>query len=208
MSSPTPESFAVKAEQARKRALRSRFLMRAAVLAALLIIAGFIGQSLYFKGAVEKPPEPKPELATRVSGGLSSFSGIDQNNKPFAVKALDGVQDGKVETLMHLKTVTGSFVRKLGGEVVVTADTADYEIKNKDLKVSGNVRFEEPGRYIAKLTSAEVNLDRQRISTKEPVQVETSGATVSADSMETSEDGKVVILRGHVKAHFDTDVAR
>ena len=205
MSSPTPESFILKAEQARKRALRSRFLSRAAALAAIAVIIGFVGQSLFFNSTVDQPPEPKPELAPHVSGGLSSFSGIDQNAKPFSVKAMEGVQDAQVETLMHLKTVTGSFVRKLGGEVVVTADVADYEIRNKDLKVSGNVRFEEPGRYIAKLASAEVNLDRQRISTHDPVQVETSGATVSADSMETSEDGKVVILRGHVKAHFATD---
>ena len=53
---------------------------------------------------------------------------------------------------------------------------------------------------------AEVNLERQRIVTKEPVQVETSGATVSADSMETSEDGRLVILRGHVKARFAASV--
>ena len=205
MSSPTPDVFVAKAEQARKRALRSRFLMRAAIFAAFAVIFGFIGQSLFFKPAVERVPDPKPELAAHISGGLSSFAGIDQNAKPFSVKAMEGVQDAQVETLMHLKTVTGSFVRKLGGEVVVTADVADYEIRNKDLKVSGNVRFEEPGRYIAKLASAEVNLDRQRISTHDPVQVETAGATVSADSMETSEDGKVVILRGHVKAHFATD---
>ena len=103
---------------------------------------------------------------------------------------------------MHLKKVNGTFVRREGGEVQVVADVADYELKTKDLKVSGNVRFEEPGRYVALLSSAEVNLERQRIVTKEPVQVQTSGATVSADSMETSEDGKLVILRGHVKAQF------
>jgi lipopolysaccharide export system protein LptC len=207
MSSLIPDQFAVKAEQARKRAVRSRLLMRVAMVAGAAVIIGFVSQSVFFNPGLEKPPEPALEPAPLVSGGLSSFSGIDQNDKAFSVKAMNGVQDPQVETLMHLKTVTGSFIRKLGGEVVVTADTADYEIKNKDLKVTGNVRFEEPGRYIAKLSSAEVNLDRQRISTKEPVQVETAGATVSADSMETSEDGKVVILRGHVKAHFVTDVA-
>jgi LPS export ABC transporter protein LptC len=116
------------------------------------------------------------------------------------------VQDPVIDTLMHLTTVIGAFVRREGGDVQVTADHAEYEIKNKDLKVSGNVRFEEPGRYVAHLKSAEVNLDKQVIITKEPVQVETAGASVSADSMETSDDGKVVTLRGNVKAHFETDV--
>ena len=72
---------------------------------------------------------------------------------------------------------------------------------------NGNVRFEEPGRYVANLTSAEVNLNRQKISTKDPVQVQTANARVSADSMETSEDGKIVRLKGHVKASFQTDLA-
>ncbi len=205
MSSPTPDSFTSKAEQARKRALRSRRLGYGAALVAAALAAVFIVQ-----GVIHAPPAapepPVPEKAQHIAGGFSSFSGIDINNKPFSVKALQGVQDSTDETLMHLKTVTGAFVRREGGEVQVIADSADYELKTKDLMVAGNVRFEEPGRYVAKLSSATVNLERQRIVTKEPVQVETSGATVSADSMETSEDGKLVILRGHVKAQFAGNV--
>ena len=201
MSSPTPDSFAQKAQQARKRALRSRRLGYGAALIAAALAVVFIVQGVIH--APPAPPEPPiPEKAQHIAGGFSSFSGIDINNKPFSVKALQGVQDSRDETLMHLKTVSGAFVRREGGEVQVIADSADYELKTKDLMVAGNVRFEEPGRYVAKLSSATVNLERQRIVTKEPVQVETSGATVSADSMETSEDGKLVILRGHVKAQF------
>ncbi|MDE2384142.1 MAG: LPS export ABC transporter periplasmic protein LptC [Alphaproteobacteria bacterium] len=206
MSSPTPENIGRKAELARNRAARSRFFMRAAAVIGVAVVVAFLSESLFFSGGPQKPPEPPPVQAAHVSGGLSSFSGIDDNAKPFSVKAQEGVQDPSIETLMHLKNVSGTFVRKLGGDVAVTADAAEYEVKKKDLRVSGNVRFEEPGRYVARLSSAEVNLDRQKIVTKEPVQVETAGATVSADSMETSEDGKVVILRGHVKAHFSTDV--
>jgi len=201
MSSPTPDSFTQKAEQARKRALRSRRLGYGAALIAAALAAVFIVQ-----GVIHAPPAPPappvPEKAQQMAGGFSSFSGIDINDKPFSVKALQGVQDTHDETLMHLKSVSGAFERREGGEVQVIADNADYELKTKDLMVSGHVRFEEPGRYVAKLSSATVNLERQRIVTKEPVQVETSGATVSADSMETSEDGKLVILRGHVKAQF------
>jgi len=206
MSSPTPEVISQKAELARRRAARSQLIMRGALFVGLAVLVGFITQSLLKPGPVlpvEEAPSEKPQI---ISGGLSSFSGIDQNAQPFSVKALQGVQDPVNDTLMHLTTVIGAFVRREGGEVQVTADHAEYEIKNKDLKVSGNVRFEEPGRYVAHLKSAEVNLDKQVIVTKEPVQVETAGASVSADSMETSDDGKVVTLRGNVKAHFVTDV--
>lgn len=201
MSSPTPESFNLKAEQARRRALRSRLLGYGASLVVVLLSGLFVVQAL-----VRTPPAlpgpPPLEKTGLISGGASTFAGIDINAKPFSVKALQGVQDSKIETLMHLKSVQGNFMRREGGEVQVVADTADYELKTKDLSVVGHVRFEEPGRYVALLSSADVNLERQRIVTKEPVQVETAGATVSADSMETSEDGSRVILRGHVKAHF------
>jgi LPS export ABC transporter protein LptC len=207
MSSPTPEFIAAKADAARRRAERSRIITRGALIVGLAVFAGFIGQSVFKPSAVKPVEEAPTERPKIISGGLSSFSGIDQNSQPFSVKAMEGVQDTSNETLMHLTSVIGAFVRREGGEVQVTADKADYEIRNKDLKVSGNVRFEEPGRYVAHLKSAEVNLDRQVIFTKEPVQVETSGASVSADSMETSDDGRVVRLRGNVKAHFTTDVA-
>jgi lipopolysaccharide export system protein LptC len=206
MSSPTPDVISQKAEQARRRAARSQLIMRGALFVGLAVLGGFITQSLLKPGPVipvEEAPNEKPQI---ISGGLSSFSGIDQNSQPFSVKAMQGVQDPVNDTLMHLTTVIGAFVRREGGDVQVTADHAEYEIKNKDLKVSGNVRFEEPGRYVAYLKSAEVNLDKQVIVTKEPVQVETAGASVSADSMETSDDGKVVTLRGNVKARFVTDV--
>ena len=206
MSSPTPDVIFQKAEQARRRAARSQLIMRGALFVGLAVLVGFITQSLLKPRPVipmEEAPNEKPRI---ISGGLSSFSGIDQNAQPFSVKAMQGVQDPVNDTLMHLTTVIGAFVRREGGDVQVTADHAEYEIKNKDLKVSGNVRFEEPGRYVAHLKSAEVNLDKQVIVTKEPVQVETAGASVSADSMETSDDGKVVTLRGNVKAHFETDV--
>jgi lipopolysaccharide export system protein LptC len=208
MSSPTPDSFVLRAEQARRRAARSRFLMKAAAAAGAIVVAVFVIQGFILAPKVIAPAPPPLEKPAQVSGSVSSFSGIDLNNKPFSVKAQEGLQDEHDETLMHLKTVVGSFVRREGGEVQVTADKADYEIKTKDLAVTGNVRFEEPGRYVADLSSAQVNLERQKIVTHDPVRVTTPGATVSADSMETSEDGKVVTLRGNVKAQFQTDMGQ
>jgi LPS export ABC transporter protein LptC len=207
MSSPIPERAINPAQKARDRARRSQLLGRVAIGLGLALILGFIGQSLFLTPAPKPEIAAAPEKAPVISGSASSFSGIDENSKPFQVEAKEGVQDKDNETLMHLKTVTGSFTRKQGGEVKVAADQASYEIRNKDLMLVGNVRFEEPGRYVAHLASAQVNLNRQQISTKDPVQVETANARVSADSMETSEDGKVVRLKGHVKASFQTDLA-
>jgi LPS export ABC transporter protein LptC len=203
MSSPILDP----AKRARDRARRSQLLGRIAMGLGAALILGFVLQSFYLKPVVKPVVVTAPEKAAVISGASSSFSGIDENSKPFQVDALEGTQDKDNQTLMHLKKVSGSFIRKEGGEVKVAADQADYEISSKDLKLVGSVRFEEPGRYIAHLVSAEVNLNKQKISTKDPVQVETANARVSADSMETSEDGKIVRLKGHVKASFATDLA-
>lgn len=206
MSLPIPDQVSDPAQRARNRARRSQLLARVAMGLGAALVVGFIAQSIYLKPSI-KEVAAIPDKAPVISGSSSSFSGIDENAKPFLVNAKEGVQDKSIETLMHLKTVSGSFTRKNGGEVKVESDQAEYEIRNKDLKLVGNVRFEEPGRYVANLTSAEVNLNRQKISTKDPVQVQTANARVSADSMETSEDGKIVRLKGHVKASFQTDLA-
>ncbi len=207
MSLPIPDQVSDPAQRARNRARRSQLLARVAMGLGAALVVGFIAQSIYLKPGTKAEAPLIPEKAPVISGSSSSFSGIDENSKPFLVNAKEGVQDKSIETLMHLKTVSGSFTRKDGGEVKVESDQAEYEIRNKDLKLVGNVRFEEPGRYVANLTSAEVNLNRQKISTKDPVQVQTANARVSADSMETSEDGKIVRLKGHVKASFQTDLA-
>ena len=206
MSSPTPESFALKAAQARKRAERSRFQVKFAALAGVALAVIFVGQSLYHKAQQPAEKQAVIEKSSIIAGGYSNFSGIDKFSKPFLVRSENGVQDDKIESLMHLKAVTGSFVRRGGGDVQVLADTADYDTKTKDLSVAGHVRFEEPGRYIAYLQTAQVNLEQQKISTNQPVQVKTASATISADSMETSEDGSTVNLRGSVKAHFQSSV--
>ena len=206
MSSPTPEAFALKAAQARKRAVRSRFLVKFAAVVGAALAFIFVGQSVYYKSLRSADPQVAIEKSPIIAGGYSNFSGIDKFSKPFLVRSENGQQDDKVESLMHLKTVTGSFVRRGGGDVQVLSDLADYDTKTKDLRVTGHVRFEEPGRYVAYLQTAQVNLEQQKISTKEPVQVQTAGATISADSMETSEDGSTVYMRGHVKAHFQSEL--
>ncbi len=206
MSSPTPEAFALKAAQARKRAKRSRFLMKIAAATAAALALIFIGQSVYYKSLRSPVSEVAIEKSPIVAGGYSNFSGIDKFSKPFLVRSENGAQDAKVESLMHLKTVTGGFVRRGGGDVQILSDLADYDTKTKDLTVSGHVRFEEPGRYVAYLQMAQVNLEQQKIFTNQPVQVQTGGATISADSMETSEDGSTVYMRGHVKAHFKSEL--
>ena len=205
MSSPTPDQFILKAEQARNRALRSRTLMKAAAVTGVALAAVFVGQSFFYKPQVPPPPAPVVEKAPIVSGSVSQFSGIDKYSRPFLVHAQDGVQDAQVESLMHLKTVVGSFVRRGGGNVDVIADTADYDTKTKDLKLFGNVHFVEEARYTAVLQSAQVNMEQQKIATNQPVQVKTGDATILADAMETSEDG-TVYLRGNVKAHFESEI--
>ena len=206
MSSPTPEAFALKAAQARKRAERSRSMVKIAAFAAAALAIIFVGQSFYYKKPTPPEMPPTVEKSEIISGGYSNFSGIDKFSKPFLVRSEMGVQDDKVESLMHLRIVTGNFVRRGGGDVQILSDTADYDTKTKDLAVAGNVRFEEPGRYVAHLQTAQVNLEQQKISTKQPVQVQTAGATISADSMETSEDGSTVYMRGNVKAHFQSEL--
>ena len=207
MSLPIPDQVSDPAQRARNRAKRSQLLARVAMGLGGAVVVGFIAQSIYLKPSPKTEEPAILEKAPVISGSASSFSGIDENSKPFLVNAQEGVQDKSIETLMHLKTVSGSFTRKNGGEVKVQSDQAEYEVRNKDLKLVGNVRFEEPGRYVALLSSAQVNLNRQQISTKDPVQVQTANARVSADSMETSDDGKIVRLKGHVKASFQTDLA-
>ena len=83
------------------------------------------------------------ENPNQITGGPSKISGFDKNNLPFEINAQRGVQDAKVESLVHLQTVDSVFARPNGAKLNITSKGANYETKTKDLDLVGDVVFAE-----------------------------------------------------------------
>lgn len=218
MSSPTDSPTAVEARtrraaeavrQANSRAALFRWIGVAAAVAAVALAAVFVIQAGIL--APSNPKEVKAPVTIanpeQITGENSRITGVDRNQRPFEIRAKTGQQDKAVETLVHMQTVTGAFERPSGSKLDVTAATAQYDTKSKDLALDGNVVFAEGERFRAVMDKAKVNMNDQTLQSAAPVTVDMSGTRVVADSLTVTDNGNRILFKGGVKARFVTKAA-
>jgi lipopolysaccharide export system protein LptC len=201
-----PASAAEKlARQANFRVKVSTYLGLGAVALGFFVLLAFLIQSGFFSNFLPHPviaPETL-ENATVISGTESHISGLDKENLPYEIAAKKGVQDKASDHLVHLQTVTGVFHRPNNKLVNLNSNSAIYDAKTKAMTLDGDVVFEEPGRYTARMQKASMNLDDKSLVSESPVHVDMANGTVEADSLEISDSGKRSLFKGRVKAVFE-----
>jgi len=211
MSSPIRAGSASAAEKLARRAnLRvkiSRYFGLGAGIFGFAALVAFLIQSGFFSNFLPQPVKAPEVLenASVISGTESHISGMDKENLPYEIAAQKGVQDKESDHLIHLQTVTGVFHRPNNKQVNLNSNTALYDAKTKTMSMAGNVVFEEPGHFIARMEKANVNLDDKSLVSDSPVHVDMTNGTVEADSLEITENGKRSLFKGRVKAKFETN---
>lgn len=152
----------------------------------------------------EAPPLAPVENPNLITGGPSQISGFDKNKLPFVITAKKGIQDAKIDSLVHLQQVDSNFARPNGAKLVITSRAAAYETKTKALELEGEVLFTEGARFTAHMDKASVNMDDQTLASRSPVSVDVIGGRITADSLSITSNGERIIFRGGVKARFVT----
>ena len=195
------------AKRANLRVKMSKILGLCAGLFALVALTAFLAQSGFFYNFLpQKAVIPEVlENATVISGRESHISGIDKENQPYEIAAKKGMQDKLSGHLVHLEAVTGVFHRPDNKQVNLVSNTALYDAKTKGMTLLGDVVFEEPGRYKARMQKASVNLDDKSLVSDSPVHVDMATGTVEADSLEIMDNGRRSLFKGRVKAVFETN---
>jgi lipopolysaccharide export system protein LptC len=197
----------VLARRAAWRVKLARALGFGALLLGLGIFGAFLFQSGFFSNFASQPKKVEDIVANPdvISGTESRISGVDKDNQPFEISAVKGVQDKATTSLVHLETVTGVFHRGDDKRINLASDTALYDTKTKAMAMSGNVVFEDPGRYKAQMEKANVNLDDVSLISQSPVHVDMETGSVDADSLEIMDNGRRSLFKGHVKARIKAD---
>jgi lipopolysaccharide export system protein LptC len=175
---------------------------------ALILGAGIFGVFLYQSGFFENftaQPEKVQEVVANpdvISGTESRISGVDKDNQKFEIAALKGVQDRDTASLVHLEGVSGVFHRLGDKRINLASDTALYDTKTKAMTMTGQVVFEDPGRYKAQMDQADINLEDKSLISKSSVHVDMETGSVDADHLEIMDNGRRSLFKGHVKARF------
>src|ERR1700730_6230549 len=187
---------------ASRHSARVRFLRIAILGGALGTVALLLSIALF---------DPFGRLAGRISlGSLGvdgtkvtmahlKLSGFRKDGHPYLVNAQEAVQDALHPTLIELHRLDADLALPDGGLAHMTADSGLYDSSKEHMEGKDNVRVKSP-QYDIWLKSAGIDFNGGRFASKEAVTIVTStGTTMSGDSISASDNGKELVIEGHVK---------
>jgi lipopolysaccharide export system protein LptC len=179
-----------------------------ASVAALVGAVGLLGVFLW-QSSVLAPPAPQQvksadvvEKPDQITSEKAEIAGIDQNNKPYNIKAEAGEQDKAQAHLLHMTKVTSEFERPNGAKLDVTSDTGLYDRNSKTLALTGQVLFKEGTRFAARMDKADINTQDQSLTSRSAVTVDMQGTMIEAGSLSVAGNGTRILFQGGVKARF------
>ena len=136
---------------------------------------------------------------TKVTMAHPKLAGFRKDGRPYMVIAQKAVQDALHPTLVELHGIAADITLVDNGLAHMTADTGLYDSSTEHMDVSDNVHVKSP-QYTAWLKSASIDFKGGRYISDDPVNVLTStGTTMAGDAMSAIDNGKELIIEGHVK---------
>lgn len=199
MSSPTKA-----ARKAVRAATLSRLLSWLAAAIGIGFVVIFLAQAGLFESLVPKQAQPlQPAVEPdRITAGVSTVNGIDNEKQPYEVTAKRGWQDGATPHLVHLEEPVGQFRRASGTKYSITGATGLYDTKAKSLNLEGNVVLEQQGRFTARMGKASIAVNEKKLTSDTAVTANFASGTVDANGMQITDDGARILFLNGVKARF------
>ena len=205
MSSPTRA-----ARKAVRSAAVSRLLSWLAAAIGIGFVVVFFAQAGLFDSLLPKPAAP-PQPAVepdRITAGVSTVNGIDDEKQPYEVTAKRGWQDGATPDLVHLEDPVGLFRRATGTKYSITGTSGLYDTKTKSLNLEGNVVLEQEGRFTARMDRAQIAVKEKKLTADTAVSASFASGTVDANGMQITDDGARILFLNGVKARFTAAEAK
>ena len=143
---------------------------------------------------------PVSITGTKIKMEHPRLSGYRKDTRPYEVTAVAAFQDVRKPTLVELSQMTGQVtVDDAGALARFEALSGLFDTQKEFLELKDNILVRTDNGQEARLKSARIDFKAGTVVTKEPVQVKLPNATVDADSMDLSDNGKVISFVGSVK---------
>ena len=192
----------------RKAQLHSR-LVRSLQLALPILAVAAVG--LYFLPNT---------LSVQVGGVTASIKGISASSKEltmvnprlqgvsakygsYVVTAVSATQKVKAPHLVGLKTIDARIDNRDKSWSKLTADKGKFNTKTEQLQLAGNIKVKTNSQMSARLSTARVDMKKQTITSKTPVEVTMPTGKVSGRSMFVDSGKNIVDFRGNVRVHME-----
>lgn len=142
--------------------------------------------------------------STGISNGMllmdsPKLSGFNRDNKPYDLVASRAKQDLKKPGVIELENLHATVPMQEGLFADIIAKSGIYNSAKEWLSLKHEIEINSQDGTKIKLDSAEIDLSKGTLSSTNPVFISTKNAKISADQVEVSNNGEVIIFKQHVK---------
>jgi lipopolysaccharide export system protein LptC len=191
-------------DRAQRHSRRVRRLKIALPLLAVLMAVGFAGYSFV------STPAPVPiqtEGSAFEEGKLvmnsPKLEGFTKDGRPYSVNATRATQDFDRQDIINLDGIDAKMPVEADNWARVEAISGVYDRTANTLDVPTDILVTTTDGLVAKFRSAFLDINNGSLKSATPVDIQSHGSRITADSMSVLENGKRVIFETRVRVHID-----
>jgi lipopolysaccharide export system protein LptC len=179
-------------------------VLRVAVPAAVLLaMAGIVAVSIFnpFRMLLPKLPVDIGNLVvsgTKITMESPHLAGFSTDQRPYELWAKSATQDLTAPDHVELKALRAKVMMEDRSTVTMDARTGFFDSKQQLLELRKDIFLQSSTGYEAKLSQANVDINKGSVTSDEHVDVKLLNGTLSADRLRIINSGEVVRFEGNV----------
>lgn len=183
------------------RLLRRAIPVGAALGLAVLVLAPVLNP---FRAIGNLSLGPISLQGSKVTMERPKLTGFRKDNRPYEVTAVSAAQDIRKPNLVEMNQMKARLELESGGWVRLESKTGIFETQKEQMQLSEQIKVATDAGYEAFLKSADIDFKAGTIRSKEPVEVNMGTITIKADTLDVSDNGKIIVFNGRVSTLIES----
>jgi lipopolysaccharide export system protein LptC len=191
-------------DRAERHSRRVRRLKVVLPVLAVLMAGGFVGYSyLATPASVAIDTEGSTVAEGKLVMDSPKLEGFTKDGRPYSVNATRATQDFDKQDIISLDGIDAKMPVEQENWARVEATSGVYDRTANTLDVPTDILVTTTDGMVAKLKSAFLDINNGSLKSATPVDIQSHGSRITADSMSVMENGKRVIFETRVRVHID-----
>lgn len=168
-----------------------------------LAIAGVIGFVAWSYIAIPNLDGVNVQGAAISDGKLvmanPKLDGFTRDNLPYTMTALRAVQDLKQTNVIQLEDIDAKVPVGPENSATIVAKSGTYDNGKNTLVIDSAIKLTTTDGMTANLQSASMDINSGTMTTSDPVEIVMNGSKITAESLNISDNGKVLVFEHRVR---------
>jgi lipopolysaccharide export system protein LptC len=192
-------------EKAQRNSVRVRFLKRFIPVVSVLGLMTVLGLAFFnpFSRARGLSLGPVSLSGTSVTMENPRLTGFRQDARPYEVTASAARQDIRKPSMVELDGLNAKISMDPTRSARLQAVSGLFDTQKELLELKSDVRLRTDSGYQADMNSATIDFKAGTVISREPVKVGLTNALIEANTLHVTDNGKLIVFEGRVRATFE-----